>query len=277
MITVLPQSAVSFAVTPLAAIPESPLMLELTLRFIRQIVPPVIATLVAAVLISAFNKTFSSHLQQPRLAALNSGSADAAPPAPPPATSVVAANKPAAQSANPTPQTGPVTEYITIEETTDGPEHIWDKQADAEAKDQSAIKTAAVTPPARPAPAPKPVTQPVVQAAPVAQPLPDPRRAAAPIEVAPVPRYVAPAPVVVSGPATMPPIVYEQPPMITAAPRPAPAPIDVDADDLPPRPPRGVLGTIVDTLKPSNLLERGRQLGDKIEAAGNEILPTIRH
>ena len=40
-------------------------------KFTRQIVPPVIATLIAAVLIAAYNNMFSGHLQQPRMAALH--------------------------------------------------------------------------------------------------------------------------------------------------------------------------------------------------------------
>src|SRR5690242_405066 len=40
-------------------------------KFTRQIVPPVVATLIAAGLISAYNRAFSGHLQQPRMAALH--------------------------------------------------------------------------------------------------------------------------------------------------------------------------------------------------------------
>ena len=56
--------------------------LPLVGKFTRQIAPPVIATLVAALLIAAFNKTFSSHLTQPRMAALHAGERRL-PPRPP--------------------------------------------------------------------------------------------------------------------------------------------------------------------------------------------------
>ena len=46
-------------------------MLALTAKYLRQIVPRVIATLIAAVLIAGFNRTFSTHLTQPRMAALH--------------------------------------------------------------------------------------------------------------------------------------------------------------------------------------------------------------
>ena len=41
-------------------------------------------------------------------------------------------------------------------------------------------------------------------------------------------------------------------------------------------PPQSPIGTIVNTLKPSSLFARAREFGEKIEAAGNEILPSIR-
>ncbi len=44
----------------------------------------------------------------------------------------------------------------------------------------------------------------------------------------------------------------------------------------PPQPQRGPFGTIVDTLKPSSLFARAREFGQRIEAAGNDILPNIR-
>src|SRR3954452_23881688 len=40
-------------------------------KFARQIVPPVVATLIAAGLISVYNRAFSGHLQQPRMSALH--------------------------------------------------------------------------------------------------------------------------------------------------------------------------------------------------------------
>jgi hypothetical protein len=106
----------------------------------------------------------------------------------------------------------------------------------------------------------------------------------------------APAPVLVPAaqpPVTM-PVAQEPPPVITAAKpmvtvpdrpglRPAyepqaPGQVQQQAQEQPaPEPQRhGVLGAIVDTLKPSSILRNAREFGDKIEAAGNDILPTIR-
>jgi hypothetical protein len=48
------------------------------------------------------------------------------------------------------------------------------------------------------------------------------------------------------------------------------------AEAPPPQQRPGVLGAIVDTLKPSSLFRSAREFGDKIEAAGNDILPNIR-
>ena len=42
-------------------------LVPLALRFCRQIVPPVVATLIAAGLISAYNRTFADQLQQPEV------------------------------------------------------------------------------------------------------------------------------------------------------------------------------------------------------------------
>ena len=50
--------------------------IPLTAKFCRQVVPPVIATLIAAGLISAYNRTFSSPLTQPRLGALGHRAGD---------------------------------------------------------------------------------------------------------------------------------------------------------------------------------------------------------
>ena len=50
----------------------------LVVKSCRQIVPPVIATLIAAGLISAYNRAFTGPLQQPRLAALHQDAAEAA-------------------------------------------------------------------------------------------------------------------------------------------------------------------------------------------------------
>ena len=44
----------------------------------------------------------------------------------------------------------------------------------------------------------------------------------------------------------------------------------------PSAPQQNAIGVIVNTLKPSSLFARAREFGEKIEAAGNEILPSIR-
>ena len=44
----------------------------------------------------------------------------------------------------------------------------------------------------------------------------------------------------------------------------------------PPPPQGGPLERFVDTMKPSSIFARMRELGDRIEAAGNDILPNIR-
>ena len=51
-------------------------LVPLVAKSCRQIVPPVIATLIAAGLISAYNRAFTGHLQQPRLAALHQDGAE---------------------------------------------------------------------------------------------------------------------------------------------------------------------------------------------------------
>ena len=65
-----------------------------------------------------------------------------------------------------------------------------------------------------------------------------------------------------------------EPPMVTVPDRPRPLP-QAQIDE-PPAPPQSPIGTIVNTLKPSSLFARAREFGEKIEAAGNEILPSIR-
>ena len=120
-----------------------------------------------------------------------------------------------------------------------------------------------------PAPAMQPMPQPAVAAAPIAQP----PGAAMPV-------------------AQEPPPVITAKPMVTVPDRPglrpayeAQAPGQVQqqaqerAQEQPPTPEpqrQGVFGTIVETLKPSSLFRSAREFGDKIEAAGNDILPNIR-
>ena len=69
-----------------------------------------------------------------------------------------------------------------------------------------------------------------------------------------------------------PPVITAQP-TVTVPDKPRPT---MEAQAEPVAPPRGALGTVVDTLKPSSLFARAREFGEKIEAAGNDILPSIR-
>jgi hypothetical protein len=257
--------------------------------FMQQIAPSVVATLIAAGLISGYNHTFSGHLTQPRMAALHADEAAPAGPAPQ-ATTVVPMTKPAA---------GPVTEYITIHERTE-PERELEKDPKAEAgKDQTAFKVAVPLPPARPAvpsrteafkPEPRVASAPVAAApapvqmtvAPMAPPAPA-RVAVAPAPVAPLappPPYAAP-PVVVAAPvivpAEPPPVVIGKP-YVTVPDRPSQRPAyEATLDDVPPPPPpRGPFGVIANTLNPASIFARMREFGDKIEQTGNDILPNIR-
>lgn len=250
-------------------------LLPATARFLRQVVPPVVATLIAAVLIAAYNKTFSGHLTQPRFSGLQT-EASAAPVAPP-ATPVAA--KPAA----------PVTEVITINEYVDAPERLADKDAGQEAaKDQAAIKVAAdPTPPravaperaATSAPAPRPEPRRVASVEHV-QPMQAPVIAAHPLPAPAIAAPPMPAPVIVMAPVATPvaqeppPVIAATPPMVTVPDRPNARPAEAQAEPV--APPHGPIGLIVNTLKPSNWFARAREFGEKIEQAGNDILPNIR-
>lgn len=292
-------------------------LLPLIGKFARQIVPPVVATLIAAVLIAAYNNLFSGHLQQPRMAALHAAEAQrAAAPA-----EAVTAKLPA----------GPVTETITIYEEVIGPERLAEKDASQESgKDQTvklaeaepapaaaALRAAAQTPrvepkaEARPAqrqetrieqrqvaavelPPSAPQThyqhtypQPQVQAPYVPQPQPPYYQQQMPYAHAPQaypqpqtqPPYAAPV-------AQQPPAVVMATPQVVTAPdrmvtvpdRPAVRRAEVQPVEAQPaeNPPPGMLGRIVNTLKPSSLLSRAKEFGDRIEQAGNDILPNIR-
>src|SRR5436853_4671975 len=85
-------------------------------KFARQIVPPVVATLIAAGLISAYNRTFSGQLQQPRMSALHTEARAAEGNIAP--ISTIGMSKP------PTAPTPPVTETITIYEEAVEPERL---------------------------------------------------------------------------------------------------------------------------------------------------------
>ena len=111
-------------------------------NYLRQIVPPVLATLIAALLIAGFNRAFSVHLVQPRMAALHSEAA-MTEEAPRPATVK-------AQEAEAELVPAPVVEPMTPSERAFAKSG---ERAEREAgKDHSAMKTAALTVPPAPAP-----------------------------------------------------------------------------------------------------------------------------
>jgi hypothetical protein len=294
--------------------------------FARQIAPSVLATLIAALVIAGYNRAFSGHLQQPRMAALHAAmdKATATQPTAAVETDAIAKPKPA------------WTQMVEIIAPTGDIERSFDKDEGREAvKDQSKLKVADAAPAAAPAPsAPRPVAvrqEPRQEFRPeLRQPEPrqewreprepqvvvvDPRGPAPmapppggylavqqPVVVQPAPIAVAPmaAPMVpvaqppVAAMPVAPPVAQEPPPVIAAKPmvtvpdrpglRPAyetQAPGQVQQPqqqaEVPQQQQRpGVLGTIVETLKPSSLFRSAREFGDKIEAAGNDILPNIR-
>jgi hypothetical protein len=264
-------------------------LLPAAARFTRQIIPPVIATLIAAGLISAYNRAFSGHLQQPRMAALHHDAAETQ-------ADVVAVGAAKPQAA---------TEAIAIYDSIAPPPRLWEKEARQDAGKDQTIRLAE--------PAPVPMRTVAPRGEPKSEPRAEPRHVAA-VELPP-PAVRAPAPVVapvvvavppsaVSPPTTAPAVAampgvqdqrqpvyqpqyaqppYQQPqypppvimaqPMVTVPDKPRPTD---QAQTEPGVPPQGVLGKIVDTLKPSNLFARAREFGDKIEAAGNDILPNVR-
>jgi len=224
-------------------------MLAATAKFLRQIVPPVIATLIAAVLIAGFNRTFSTHLTQPRMAALHA-EASSEPARAAPAVPAVVADL--------------VTEPVI--------DRLGDKGGLREAtKDHPALKLAE----AAPTPAPLRRTERVAGTRPELRPA-EPYVAAVPLTPSPViaaPVIVA-APPVVASPAVKQQPVFAEPPMVTVPDRPRPLP-QAEIEE-PPQAPQSPIGAIANTLKPSSLFARAREFGEKIEAAGNEILPSIR-
>lgn len=263
-------------------------------KFLEQIWPSVVATLIAAGLISGYNHAFSGHLQQPRMAALHE--AAGVEPAAPAATTVVA--KPAQGVVD-----------LTLREPA--PARVAEKEPVTEAgKDQTAVKIVAPAPaPAAPrattVASPVPRTEPRAVERRIEPRLAEPRVTAVPYVVPPAAGAVtvaplAPPPAVAAAPAPLPPPVImaapaaspqqpiaqqpiAQPRMVTVPDRPyqrapyAPyPPYEAQAEDVPPPPPQGPIGAIVNTLKPSSLLARAREFGERIEAAGNEILPNIR-
>jgi hypothetical protein len=281
-------------------------------NFARQIVPPVVATLLAAVLIAGYNRAFTGHLVQPRLGMLHGD--------------VVGTDEAPRPAGLPTTRPREVTDAIIVAEPVSAQNRVYAKDNEREAaKDDSALKTAAA-PAAEPAPpveaagaaAAAPPTPPVARAAPkkveprVVERRPvEPRPYGAPVVVSQPPVVVAPppmaapAPVIVAAPVAAPypsypmqqPVAQEPPPVIAAKPMvtvpdrpraaypqspsyPPNAPYETAAPQqetaAPPPPQGGPLGRFVDTMKPSSIFARMRELGDKIEAAGNDILPNIR-
>src|SRR4029077_20149424 len=134
-------------------------LVPLAVKSCRQIIPPVIATLIAAGLISAYNRAFSTHVQQPRMSALHEVAAADGTTAP---ITTVGMTKPPALPAP------PVTETITIYEEVAAPERLAEKEAGEESgKDQSPVRLAAEPPPA---PAPVRAASPPARGEPKAEP-----------------------------------------------------------------------------------------------------------
>ena len=216
-------------------------MLAAASKFLRQIVPPVIATLIAAVLIAGFNRAFQTHLTQPRMAALHVDTGSEPARAAPAATVVSLVTEPMV-------------------------DRVADKGGMREAaKDHPALRLAEAAPVRR--------TERVAEIRPEPRPLePYVAPVAAPAVIA-APVVVA-APPVVAAPAARQEVVMAEPPMVTVPDRARPLP-EAQIEE-PPAPPQNPIGAIVNTLKPSSLFARARAFGEKIEAAGNEILPSIR-
>jgi hypothetical protein len=277
-------------------------MLVSTTKFLRQIFPPVVATLIAALLIAGFNRAFSTHLSQPRMAAMNSG----------------AATEEERPRARPISAMTEVKPAVFAEAFDDGPAvRQWDKGAEREAAKDAGAKLAEAAPLAAPAPAqaavpataPAPAAQPQtagLEAARAALRKAEPRQAEARhIEARPAEPRVAAAPPPAAQPhpmavpASPPPVIVAAPaasgtpagnpneaPMVTVPDRPRalsqaqpqyPAdPQYGEAQAQQPGPPRGPIGTFVNAMKPSNWFARAREFGEHIEAMGNDILPTIR-
>jgi hypothetical protein len=262
--------------------PAASQLVPFAVKSCRQIVPPVLATLIAAGLISAYNRAFSTHLQQPRMSALHQAVAAEGATAP---ITTVGMTKP------PAPPAPAVTETITIYEEAVAPERLAEKDTGEEAgKDQSAIKIAepvVAAPPVRlanPAARVEPKVEPhriaSLEAAPAVQPV---VRAPVPMIVAVPPPVVAPpaaAPVVVM-PAPVqpqfqpPPVILATPPMVTVPDRQSTRPVE-EAQVQAPAPARSPLGTFVHVMKPSTWFAAAREFGQKIEDTGNDILPSIR-
>jgi hypothetical protein len=281
--------------------------------FARQIAPSVLATLIAALVIAGYNRAFSGHLQQPRMSALHAAMDKAAgEPATPVAAEADTAAKPKPAWAQAVEIIAPTGDIERSFDKDDGREAAKDqsklKVADvAPAAAPVASRPVAVRQeqprqewrePRVPEPqvivvdprgvapmapmAPPPGGYLAVQQPVVVQPM-------QPVAVAPAPMMVPVAQPVAGMPVAPPPVAQEPPPVIAAKPmvtvpdrpglRPAyeaQAPGQVQPVEAPAQQRPGMLGAIVDTLKPSSLFRSAREFGDKIEAAGNDILPNIR-
>jgi hypothetical protein len=284
--------------------------------FARQIAPSVLATLIAALVIAGYNRAFQGHLQQPRMAALHAAMDNkaAGEPATPVAAEADTAAKPKPAWAQAVEIIAPTGDIERSFDKDDGREAAKDqsklKVADvAPAAAPVASRPVAVRqelPRQEPrqewreprVPEPQVVVVDPRGVAPMAPPPGGYLAVQQPIVVQPAPVAVAPmaAPMVpvvqqpVAGmPVAPPPVAQEPPPVIAAKPmvtvpdrpglRPAyeaQAPGQVQQVEAPAQQRPGMLGAIVDTLKPSSLFRSAREFGDKIEAAGNDILPNIR-
>src|ERR1044072_4971635 len=162
-------------------------LVPLAVQSCRQIVPPVIATLIAAALISAYNRAFTGHLQQPRMAALHQDTTE-------PASEPVA--KPLAP-----------TEAVAIYDTVAPPARLGEKEEKGESGKDQAIKAA------EPAPAPARMRAAAPRPEKV-EPRAEHRRIAI---VEPTPVMRAPVPAVAA------PVIVGVPPPVVSAPAQAPA------------------------------------------------------
>jgi hypothetical protein len=275
-------------------------MLAATSKFLRQIIPPVIATLIAAVLIAGFNRAFSTHLTQPRFGGLNAQNTEAPderavprPAAVRPAWIAEAIDEPApvrewhkggvreaakdpagTRTAETTPAAPPAPTVTRKEARPAEARQVEPRQIESRPVESRQVVTRQTHVIATPMTAPPP---PVVVTAPPVVHAPPPVVMAPPVATAPV---AVAAPVIVAAPTRqdMPreEMVATEQPMVTVPDRSRPQAQPQYADQPAPPPPQGPIGTIANTLNPSTWFARAREFGEKIEAVGNEILPNIR-
>jgi hypothetical protein len=101
--------------------------------------------------------------------------------------------------------------------------------------------------------------------------------------VAPVVVATPVAPVVVArpvappiGPVARQDVVSAEPPVVTVPDRPRSQSQPQYDERAQQQQPQGPIGTIAKELNPATWFARAREFGDRIEAVGNEILPSIR-